>query len=504
MRKLFLIISIFILIVFGLLGYFHAPGWWIALACLSPFYIVGYIDLFQREHTIRRNFPIIGNLRYFFEDIRPEVYQYFIESDTDGRPFNRKQRSLVYQRAKQELQTVPFGSQYDDDRIGHEWIDHSMYPVEWEDKLPRITVGGPECQKPYDASILNISAMSFGALGKNAIEALNAGAKIGGFAHNTGEGGISPYHLKRGGDLIWQIGTGYFGCRTPQGDFDPERFREMAGKEPVRMIEIKISQGAKPAHGGVLPAEKNSEEIARARGVEPHRQIVSPPAHSTFSDEYGLLDFIARLRELSGGKPVGFKLCMGEREEFFRICRAMQEKQVYPDFITIDDSNGGTGAAPLEFSDSLGMPLKDALSFAHDALRTNGCRDRIRLFAAGRIINGFDMIRAIALGADACYSARGMMFALGCIQALRCNQNNCPTGVATHDPQLQSGLIVEGKKIRVANFHNETVHSAVEILQACGKRNFQELERKDINRRGDNNRVLSYEELYPYQDIPAN
>ncbi len=501
MRRIFITSSLLVLIGFTLLGYLHARGWWIALACLSPLYIIGYLDLFQKEHTIRRNFPLIGNLRYIFENIRPEIYQYFIESDIDGRPFNRKQRSLVYQRAKQELQTVPFGSQLDDERIGHEWIDHSMYPTEWKDKNPRIRVGGPECKKPYDASILNISAMSFGALGQNAITALSAGAKIGDFAHNTGEGGISTYHFEGEGDLIWQIGTGYFGCRTPEGDFDPEAFEKNALQDQVRMIEVKISQGAKPAHGGVLPAEKNSEEIARARGVEPHTKIVSPSRHSAFDDEYGLLDFIVQLRGLSGGKPVGFKLCMGERREFLEICRAMEEKGVYPDFITIDDSNGGTGAAPLEFSDSIGMPLKNSLSFAHDTLQSSGLRDRIRLFASGRIINGFDMIKVMALGADACYSARGMMFALGCIQALRCNRNNCPTGVATQDPGLQRGLDVQKKKQRVANFHHETVHSAIEILQACGKQSFEELERKDINRRGDNNRVLSYEELYPYQKI---
>lgn len=501
MRRAFIIISLLILVLFGVLGYVHAIGWWITLACLSPLYIIGYVDLLQRNHTIRRNFPLIGNLRYIFEDIRPEIYQYFIESDTDGTPFNRKQRSIVYQRAKQELQTVPFGSQYDDERIGHEWIDHSMYPTDWEDNNPRITVGGPECQKPYDASILNISAMSFGSLGKNAITALSKGSNIGGFAHNTGEGGISPYHLEGGGDLIWQIGTGYFGCRTIAGDFDAESFQKNAERETVRMIEIKISQGAKPAHGGVLPAEKNDEEIAEARGVKPFQKVVSPPSHSMFEDAHGLLDFIAHLRELSGGKPVGFKLCMGEREEFLQICRAMEEKKIHPDFITIDDSNGGTGAAPMEFSDSIGMPLKNGLSFAHDALKSNGCRERIRLFASGRVINGFDMIKTMALGADACYSARGMMFALGCIQALRCNQNNCPTGVATHDPQLQNGLEVKDKKQRVAHFHNETVHSAVEILQACGKKSFNELKREDIKRRGDNNRILNYEELYPYEEL---
>ncbi|MFB6258624.1 MAG: FMN-binding glutamate synthase family protein [Flavobacteriales bacterium] len=504
MRRVFIIVSVFLLFALGSLGAFHSMGWWIALAILSPLYIIGYLDLFQKEHTIRRNFPLIGNLRYLFEDIRPEIYQYFIESDTDGRPFNRKQRSIVYQRAKKELQTVPFGSQYDDERIGHEWIDHSIYPTVWEDKDPRITVGGSACKKPYEASILNISAMSFGALGKNAITALNAGARIGGFAHNTGEGGVSPYHYEGKGDLIWQIGTGYFGCRSPKGAFDPDAFEATAQVEQIRMIEIKISQGAKPAHGGVLPAEKNTEEIAHARGVEPFQEVVSPPAHSMFEDEHGLLDFIAQLRELAGGKPVGFKLCMGEREEFLQICRAMLEKGVYPDFITIDDSNGGTGAAPLEFSDSIGMPLKNGLSFAHDALQSCELRHHIRLFASGRIINGFDMIRTMALGADACYSARGMMFALGCIQALRCNQNNCPTGVATHNPQLQNGLLIEDKKKRVARFHDQTVRSAVEILQACGMNSFSDLKRKDINRRGDNNRILTYEELYPYQKVSVN
>ncbi len=430
MIRKFLSISAVLILLFVGLALFVSPLWWWAFLVIGPLFLMGIADMFTKRHTIVRNFPLIGRFRYLFENIRPEIYQYFIESDIDGRPFNRTHRSIVYQRAKKELDTVPFGSKLDAHELAYEWLEHSMYPVSFEDREPRVSVGGAQCSQPYSASILNISAMSYGALGRNAILALSKGAAQEGFAHNTGEGGISPYHLEGGADLVWQIGTGYFGCRDKEGNFNPELFQEEAKRPQVRMIEIKISQGAKPGHGGILPKEKNTPEIARIRRVEPHTRIMSPPWHSAFSDAPGLLRFIGELRELSGGKPVGFKLCPATKKEFMDVCEAMKDTGVRPDFITVDGTEGGTGAAPLEFSDHIGMPFHNAMAFVNDTLVHYGLRDDIRLIGAGKIITGFDMIRAMALGADICNSARGMMFALGCIQALRCNSGHCPTGVS--------------------------------------------------------------------------
>ena len=430
------------------------------------------------------------------ELIRPEINQYFIESNWDGMPFNRERRSVVYQRAKGQLDTIPFGTQsnvYADD---YEWINHSLVPKPVLKEEPRVKVGGKACQKPYLASLFNISAMSYGSLSKNAILALNRGAKIGGFYHNTGEGGLSPYHLEPGGDVTWQIGTGYFGCRSKDGKFNPEEFQKRATLPNVKMIEIKLSQGAKPGHGGILPAKKLTPEIVEIRGVEPGKDVLSPPAHSAFSTPEGLLTFVQKLRELSGGKPIGFKLCVGEPREFLSIIKAMLKTGILPDFITVDGAEGGTGAAPLEFSNSVGTPLNEGLTLVHNALVGSNLRDQIRIIAAGKITTGFNMVSKLALGADICNSARGMMFALGCIQALRCNNNTCPTGVATQDPELVQGLVVPDKAQRVANFHKATIHSFLEVIAAAGLSHPTEVRPWHIQRRVSPMQVCNYSEIY--------
>lgn len=502
MRNKFIFGSILSLILVGITYLYWPPIIW-SLIILLPLIVQGITDLFQRKHTLRRNFPVLGIGRYLMEDLRPKIYQYFIESETDGTPINRMFRSIVYQRAKGALSTNPFGTKMDVYRTGYEWANHSINALDAKelDPHPRTLVGGPDCKQPYSASIFNVSAMSFGALSKNAILALNGGAKKGNFAHNTGEGSISPYHLKHGGDLIWQIGTGYFGCRKADGTFDDEKFREKAILDSVKMIEIKLSQGAKPGHGGILPAEKNTPEIAAIRHVEPHTRVDSPPCHKEFRNPPEMLQFIKRLRDLSGGKPIGFKLCVGNKLEFMDICIAMIDTGIKPDFITIDGGEGGTGAAPLEFSNSIGMPLRDGLAFVHDTLRGYDLRKDIKLFASGKILSGFHMFRLFALGANACYSARGMMLALGCIQALECNNNNCPTGVATQKKHLVQGLDVEDKTNRVAKFHNETVHSFVEFMGSTGVDITEKIKRHHVYRRVSQEQIKTYAEIYPPMKI---
>lgn len=449
----------------------------------------------KSSHTLLRNFPVLAYARYFFESIRPEMRQYFGESDLDGRPFNRRQRSIVYQRAKNVKQTVPFGMQDDPGKPGHEWVAHSTFPVRVADKDLRVRIGNSQCRQPYEASILNIGAMSYGALSKTAIRSLNEGASLGGFAHNTGEGGISDYHMS-GGDLVWQIGTGYFGCRDTEGRFFPELFQVTAGRESVKMIELKLSQGAKPGHGGILPAGKNTEEIASIRNVEPHTTVYSPPAHSAFSNAVELVQFIGFLRELSGGKPVGFKICIGDKQEFVDICNAMVVTRIVPDFITVDGSEGGTGAAPLEFTDHMGMPLHDALSFVTQTLEIFNLKKEIRIIAAGRILTAFDLLKALSLGADACYSARGMMMSMGCIQALKCDSGECPVGIATQNPSLYKGLNVSDKRARVASFHRNTVHAVVEMMEACGFRTLEEIDPSRFFRKVDALHTRSFREIY--------
>ncbi len=499
MRKLFIIVSAIVCVTTLLLA-IYLDGKWYPFFVIAAFFTgMGYYDMFQKKHSIMRIYPLFGRLRYFMEEIRPKVYQYFIESDIDGRPVNRIDRSTIYQRAKQQNDTMPFGTQLDVYAEGYEWMSHSIVPKDFKtlDNDPRVVVGNKDCTQPYSCSIFNVSAMSFGSLSSNAIEALNGGARIGNFAHNTGEGGLSPFHLKPGGDIIWQIGTGYFGCRDEEGNFNGDLFAEKAQLPNVKMIELKISQGAKPGHGGILPAAKNTKEIAAIRHVKPHTTIASPPFHSAFNTPREMVLFLQKLRTLSGGKPVGFKLCIGIKSEFIAICKAMAALDIYPDFITVDGAEGGTGAAPQEFSNYVGAPLLDGLAFVQNILVGMGIRQHMKIFASGKIFTGFHMARAVSLGADACYTARAMMMALGCIQALQCNTNKCPAGVATQDPSLTVGLVVEDKKVRVANYHRATVKSFVELLGAAGLDDMRKITRSHIYRRSSLNEMVSFEEVFP-------
>ncbi len=447
---------------------------WIPIL-LTVLYAVGIYNAMQSKHAILRNFPVLGYFRYFFESISPEIQQYFIERETDGKPFPRHQRSSAYRRAKNINDTVAFGTQLEINQRKYEGIKHSIYAKQPMEELPRVMIGNEQCSQPYSASLFNISAMSFGSLSDRAQISLNRGAKKGRFYHNTGEGGISPYH-REGGDLCWQIGTGYFGCRDDEGKFNPELFAQYAKLDNVKMVEVKLSQGAKPGHGGVLPGVKNTPEIAKIRHVTPGLTIISPPSHSAFSDAKGLLEFIQKLRELSGGKPVGFKLCVGDTNEFEEICAQMNVLKIYPDFITVDGAEGGTGAAPPEFSDGVGMPLEPALIFINKTLHNFNVRDKVKIIASGKVLTSLDILRAVAMGADLCNNARGFMFALGCIQALRCNTNTCPTGVATQDKMLIKGLDVTDKSERVYHFHRNTLHTCNELIAAAGRTSYSEVD----------------------------
>jgi glutamate synthase domain-containing protein 2 len=447
-------------------------------------------DSFQQKHAIMRNFPIIGRFRWVMEFIRPFIQQYLIESDTGGAPISRMFRNIVYQRAKNSRDTIPFGTQVDTYQTGYEWIGHSIGALNVDDVEcnPRVKIGSKACTPPYEASILNISAMSFGSLSKPALQALNKGASMGNFYHNTGEGGISPYHLEHGGDLVWQIGTGYFGCRADDGSFDPAQFTERVAHKNIKMIEIKLSQGAKPGHGGILPASKNTPEIAKIRGVEPHRAFDTPKK---------LIEFVQQLRELSDGKPIGIKLAIGRKSEFMGICKAMVALDITPDFVTVDGGEGGTGAAPLEYSNSIGSPLREGLAFVDDCLVGFGLREQVKIIASGKIISGFHVVKNLALGADVCNSARGMMMALGCVQSLTCNSNHCPTGVATQNPSLYKGLVVSDKSQRVYSFHKKTVHAAVDILSSSGMSTPDEVNRTHIFRRVSQQEIKRYDQVFP-------
>ena len=489
------IVSLLVSIIWG--------GWFYVFPVLfGGLAATGTWDLLQRKRTVSRNYPILAHFRYFLESIGPEIRQYFIQSDTDERPFSREQRTIVYQRAKNVLDKRPFGSQlgmYDE---GFEWINHSLQPSALKDADFRIVIG-KQCAKPYNASVFNISAMSFGSLSANAILSLNTGAKMGSFYHDTGEGSISRYHREPGGDLVWEIGSGYFGCRNEDGTFNEDKFARNATLDQVKMIEVKLSQGAKPGHGGILPGEKVTPEIAEARGVEPGKDVVSPASHSAFSTPREFLEFLEKLRELSGGKPVGFKLAIGHPWEWFAIVKAMLETGKTPDFIVVDGGEGGTGAAPLEFINRLGTPMTEALLLVHNTLVGTNLREHIAIGAAGKITSAFNVARTLALGADWCNAARGYMFSLGCIQALSCHTGKCPSGVATQDPRRSKKLDVQDKSQRVYNYHKNTLEALMNLLEASGLKHPSELGPEHIIRRTSKTETHSYMDLFPFLEPGA-
>ncbi|MFZ1744240.1 MAG: FMN-binding glutamate synthase family protein [Pontixanthobacter sp.] len=473
------------------------PARWV-IAIIIPFLAIAAWDFFQTRHTLRRNYPLIARIRWIMEDLRPFAQAYVVESDLDGRPFSHQERALVYARAKGDLDAHPMGTELDVYSDEYEWLSHSVVPNDQAPEEWRALVGSGNCKKPYSTALLNISAMSFGSLSARAIEALNQGAKIGGFAHNTGEGSISRYHRMHDGDLIWEIGSGYFGCRAADGGFDPAQFAGNAQHDQVKMIEIKLSQGAKPGHGGVLPGKKVTKEIAETRGIPIGQDCLSPAAHSTFSTPIEMLEWVADLRELSGGKPVGIKLCVGQPHEVFAIAKAMLETGITPDFITVDGAEGGTGAAPLELSNSVGMPLREGLILVRNALVGTGMKPRVELAASGKIHSGAQMAKAFALGADWCNAARPFMFSLGCVQSMQCHTGKCPTGVATQENWRQQGLVVEEKGPRVARFQNQTLHSLREIVVAMGLNSPWEIEPRDMRERLNGARSNAIDAIYTF------
>ena len=491
-------IRFFVLVVLTFLGLIAvlaaaigSPGWILIAVVLIGLLGVAIYDVVQTEHAILRNYPVLGHMRYLMESIRPELQQYFIERNFDGRPYDRNTRTSIYQRAKGENEEHPFGSERDMYAVGYEYLVHSTAPVKKLDTPPRVRIGGPDCTQPYDMALLNVSAMSFGSLSANAIEALNRGAAAGGFAHDTGEGAISPYH-RNGGDLVWEVGSGYFGCRTADGGFDEQEFARKAGDPQVKMVHLKLSQGAKPGIGGVLPGSKVTKEIAETRGVPQGETVISPAYHQVFSTPRELVRFIGHMRELAGGKPTGFKLCLGSRVEFLAICKAMLAERVTPDFITVDGAEGGTGAAPVEYSDHVGMPLTEGLVTVHQALVGVGLRDQIKVGASGKISTGVDLVKRIIQGADYANAARAMMMAVGCIQAQTCHTNTCPTGVATQDPRRMRALSVPDKSVRVTNYQQGTVDQALQILASMGLTSFDALTPHMLRRRVQHGQIASY------------
>ncbi|MGJ8584383.1 MAG: FMN-binding glutamate synthase family protein [Marinosulfonomonas sp.] len=502
MQRFGIFVSVVALAIISSVGLAYSFWFIFPFLTFAALALVGVYDLVQPSHAILRNYPVIGHMRFLFEGIRPEIRQYLIESDQDEEPFSRDDRSLVYQRAKGVEDKRPFGTRQRVYDVGFHGLTHSIQPVHISDSDFRVTIGGPECSQPYSASIYNISAMSFGSLSANAILALNTGAKKGGFAHDTGEGGISKYHRQGGGDLIYEIGSGYFGCRAEDGTFDAEKFKTQAASPQVKMVEIKLSQGAKPGHGGMLPASKISPEIAEARGVPMGQDCISPASHSAFSTPIELMQFVGKLRDLSGGKPTGFKLCIGHRREFMCIVKAMIETGIVPDFIVVDGKEGGTGAAPQEFTDHLGMPMVEGLTFVHNALRGAGLRDQIKIGTAGKLITAFDIARALSLGADWVNAARGFMFSLGCIQAQSCHTNRCPVGIATQDETRQRALVVPDKSERVARFHKNTLAALAEMTGAAGLSDPNDfLPRHFVTRSGEGE-LISGDQANPY--LPLN
>ena len=491
-----------ILTILSFIAMFSWSGWFflpfLVFAALS---LLGFNDVRQSSHSVLRNYPVLGHVRFLMEKIRPEIRQYLLEDDQDEEPFSRDQRSLVYQRAKNQEDARPFGTKKRVYEGGYSWVTHSVHPKHIENTDFRITVGGNACKQPYNASIYNISAMSFGSLSGNAIKALNMGAKMGGFAHDTGEGSVSRYHKEGGGDLIYQVASGYFGARAEDGSFNPEKYAKTATLPQVKMIELKLSQGAKPGHGGMLPAGKITTEIAEARGIPMGEDCVSPAAHSAFSTPIEMCEFLGQLRDLSGGKPVGFKLCIGHQREFMCMVKAMLETGIVPDFIVVDGAEGGTGAAPLEFANHVGMPMVEGLTFVHNVLRGAGIRDQVKLGAAGKIVSAFDIARALALGADWCNSARGFMFAIGCIQAQACHTNHCPVGVATQDPLRARALDPEHKSKRVARFHRETLDALGEMTGAAGLSNPSGFLPHHLMQRQSDRSMVQGNKAFPYLPI---
>ena len=469
-------------------------GWWILVALAVALLIIGVYDVVQKKHAILRNYPVLGHIRFLMEDIRPELQQYFIERNFDGRPYDRDTRSSIYERSKGAKEEQPFGTERDLYQVGYEYLVHSTVPQPVMEEEPRVRIGGPECTQPYRMALLNVSAMSFGALSANAIQALNRGAALGGFAHDTGEGGLSRYH-REGGDLVWEIGSGYFGCRTDEGDFDPHKFAETAALDQVKMVSLKLSQGAKPGIGGVLPGPKVSAEIAEARGVPAGEKCVSPPAHKVFATPRELVRFIARMRELAGGKPAGFKLCLGDTSEFLAICKAMLEEGTTPDFIIVDGAEGGTGAAPLEYEDHVGMPLTEGLMTVHNALVGTGLRDRVVVGASGKVSSGIDVVKRLIQGADFTNAARSMMMAVGCIQAQTCHTNTCPVGVATQDRRRMRALDVPSKAERVRSYQHEVVEQVKQVIGSMGLSDLTELSPHLLRRRTADGRIQSYADI---------
>ena len=496
-RYFVLQLIVLLALTFALLGFAEGPLWWSPLIVLAPLVGVGVHDLTQRRHAILRNYPIIGHIRFILESVRPELRQYLIEDERDPVPFSREHRALVYRRAKNVQDAQPLGTVKDVNAVGYGWISHSIRPAAIADPDFRLTVGGADCRQPYSASVLNISGTSFGAMGANAIMAFNLGAKLGGFAHNTGEGSVSPHHRRHGGDLIWQIATGYFGCRAPDGGFDPEKFARQAADPQIKMIEVKLSQGAKPGHGGMLPRAKITAEIASTRGISRDRDCVSPARHGAFSTPLELVGFLQRLRDLSDGKPVGLKMAVGHRYEFLAIVKAMLESGITPDFIVIDGGEGGTGSAPAELSDHVGLPLNEGLSFVHNALVGAGLRERIRLGASGKLVTAYDLFRVFSIGADYAMSARSFMFAAGCIQSRACHTNHCPTGLATQDALRQRALVVEDKAPRVASFHRNTLRALAELLGAAGLSHPSEIKPWHLQIRHQSGAIVRGDDIYP-------
>lgn len=491
-----------ILVILAIGALFIGGGALWALVALLPLIAIALCDGFQTHHSLRRNYPLIARFRWIMEDLRPFLRSYIVESDLDGRPFNHDERSLIYARAKGELDSHPFGTELDVYSSEYEWLNHSIKP---KDDIPnewRAHVGSSQCSKPYQASLLNISAMSFGALSANAIMALNKGAKLGGFYHDTGEGGLSRYHASHGGDLVWELGSGYFGCRTDDGNFCADRFQETAQSDQVKMIEIKLSQGAKPGHGGLLPGSKVTEEIAKARQVPVGKDCLSPAGHSAFSTPIEMVEWAAKLRELSGGKPVGIKLCIGQPHEVFAVMKAMLETGIRLDFITVDGAEGGTGAAPVELSNRVGLPLREGIITMRNALVGCGLKDEVKIASSGKVHSGANMAMQLGLGADWCNAARAFMFALGCVQSMRCHTDTCPTGVATQDVTRQRGLVVEDKATRVARYHKETLHGLRDIVVAMGLDSPWEIQPSHIGQRWNTVRSDTIDQFYKF--LPKN